>query len=321
VAIAVGPSLGGILIQAFGWRSVFWAVVPAGVVAFAIAWSVLPESADPEGRRLDLTGQMLAVVAVALLVLACIQGPTWGWASPAIVTSFAVGVTAVIGLLLWEAKSPAPLIPLGVFRHVSFSASLGVATLMTFGMYALLFLLPLYLQTVRHHSPLTAGLELLPMGLSFAIVSPFAGALADRVGPRTLIAGGMVLGGAGILILSRASAGTSIVELIVALTATGVALGLETGPLMAVAVASIPASRSGLASGLVNVARMVGATLGVAILGAVFASHAGHGTPSTAHFLTGLHRALLGGAGAEGAGGVIAWLWIDRNALRSTAPG
>jgi MFS transporter, DHA2 family, methylenomycin A resistance protein len=251
VAIAIGPSVGGVLIQAFGRRSVFWAVVPIGVMAWLLAWAFVHESSDPSGRQLDVPGQALSVIGLGMLAFACIQGSIWGWGSIPIVAAFMIALAALAGLLVWESKTVDPLMPLDVFRNASFTASLAIAALMTFGMYALLFIFPLYLQAVRHHAPLRAGLESLPMGLSFAIVSPFAGRIANRLGPRTLIATGMVLGGAAIFAVGLASTDTAIAWPLAAMLVAGVALGLETGPLMAVAVASLPATRSGLASGLV----------------------------------------------------------------------
>ncbi len=211
---------------------------------------------------MDLPAQVLAILALGSLALACIQGNAWGWQSPRIVGAFAIALVSGIGFTLWERRTRMPILPLDVFKGRSFSASLAVTMMMTFGMYALLFIFPLYLQDVHHHTPLRAGLELLPMGLVFAIVSPLAARMADRLGPRTLISVGMSLSAAGIAVFTIATADTSIVILLAGMALAGLALGFETGPLMAVAVAGLGPERSGLASGLINVARIVGATLG-----------------------------------------------------------
>jgi MFS family permease len=158
------------------------------------------------------------------------------------------------------------------------------------------------------------------MGLTFAIVSPLAGRVAHRLGPRTLITAGMAASAAGLVVFATASADTSIARLLAGMAIVGMALGFETGPLMAVAVAGLAADRSGLASGLVNVARIVGATLGVAILGSVFATHAGGaGAAAAPAFLIGMHRALAGATLAEAAGALIAWTSISAEALEATA--
>ncbi len=317
VAIAIGPTVGGALIHTLGWRSVFYAVAPVGVLALALAATAVEESADPEGRRLDLPGQASAILCLGLFAFAAIQGTSVGWGSLLIRSALIGAIVAFVVFLLAERRAESPLVPLDVFGNRSFSAALVVTFSMTFGMYAFLFLFPLYLQTVRHATPLQAGIDLLPQGLTFAVISPFAAALAHRVGMRTMIAAGMFLIAGGIFAVSGASTETSLTLLFVEMIVIGVGLGFATGPLMAVALASIPAARAGLASGLVNTARMIGATLGVAILGALFAARAGHaGGGGQAHaqspqqFLSGMFIALIVGATIELIGAVIATLLI-----------
>jgi DHA2 family methylenomycin A resistance protein-like MFS transporter len=145
-----------------------------------------------------------------------------------------------------------------------FSAGLAVATGMTFGMYAMLFLTPLYLQAARGVSALVAGLELLPMSLTFVVISQLSGKITNEFGPRVPMTAGMTMMGIGLFVLALIPVNDSLVVIEAALLVIGCGLGLNTGPVNAVAVANVPAARSGTASGLVNTARMVGATLGVA---------------------------------------------------------
>jgi MFS family permease len=172
---------------------------------------------------------------------------------------------------------------------------------------------PLYLQQQHGASVVEAGLELLPLSLLYVIVSQRSGWLATRFGARAAMTGGMALMGIGLFLLSTVTAQTSLYAIEFDLGLLGIGLGLNTGPVNSVAVASVPPARLGTASGLLNTARMVGATLGVAILGAVFASHAGQGAPGG--FIAGLHAAFrLGGAG-EIVGAVLALCFVRGDAL------
>jgi MFS family permease len=184
---------------------------------------------------------------------------------------------------------------------------------MTFGMYALLFLTPLYLQSVAGASAFVVGLELLSLSLSFVIVSHYSGALAKRFGPRVLMTAGMTAMGAGLLMLTLVSTTPNLVLIETALLVIGVGLGLNTGPVNAVAVASVSPKRSGTASGLVNTARMVGATLGIAVLGALFAVRASESTPEA--MVSGLRLAYLVGALVELAGAAVALAFIRSDSM------
>jgi EmrB/QacA subfamily drug resistance transporter len=308
LAIAVGPSVGGLLVDVAGWRSIFFLSVPVGILAIVMTLLRVPESKDQEGRRLDPIGQVLAIVALAALAFVTIEGPHWGWTSPAILVLAGVAIAASALFLLFESGRPGALVPLDLFRNRPFDATLAIAGMMTFGIYAMMFLMPLYLQSIRGASAFVAGLLLVPMSIAFVIVSQLSGALTKRVGARLMMFGGMSLMGTGLLVLAVISGRTGIWAIEAALIAIGIGLGLNTGPVNAVAVASVPAGRSGTASGLLNTTRMVGATLGIAVLGAIFAVYAGAGT--TEGTLTGLRLAYLGGAIVELAGAALALIFI-----------
>jgi MFS family permease len=222
-------------------------------------------------------------------------------------------------LVYVEARTPGPLLPLEFLRRPTFSASLACAGLMTFGMYALLFIMPLYFQTVRGTTPFLAGLDLMPMPIAFFVVSQFAGTLNNRLGPRVVMTAGMLCMGLGALTLAFVGEASSLVMIECALLVVGVGLGLNTAPVNGVAVAALPPARSGTASGMLNTTRMVGATLGVAILGALFAAHAGPQAAEASDFLAGLHVALAGGGGAELLGALIAVVFLRKDSLKQTA--
>ncbi len=316
VALAIGPSLGGVLVEAAGWRSVFLLIMPVSALALIMAFKVLPESRDPQGRHLDLPGQALAILALGALTIAAIEGTQWSARSVALCVGVSLIATALFVAV--EARSDGALLPVAILRRRGLCIAAAVAALMTFGMYGMLFLVPLYLQQQRGASIVAAGLELLPLSLVYIVVSQRSGALATRFGPRGVMTAGMGSMGVGLFLLSTISTATCLVAIELDLAVLGIGLGLNTGPVNSVAVASVPAARSGTASGVLNTARMVGATLGVAMLGAAFAVHAGQGSPQA--FLTGLHTAFrIGGAG-EMVGAILAFCFVWRDALvRSSA--
>ena len=274
------------------------------------------ESSESHGRRLDLPGQVLAVVGLGGFAFAAIEGGHWGWTSPIILGIAAVAIASLVGFVVVESRTEGPLLPLGFLRIPVFSANLACAGLMTFGMYALLFIMPLYFQTVRGDTPFSAGLALLPMSVSFVIVSQLVGLLTNRFGPRIVMTVGMAAMAVGCLWLSRLTPDTSLVVVAIALFIVGIGLGLNTAPVNGVAVAAVPQNRSGTASGVLNTARMVGATMGIAILASIFAAHAGAQAASGAGFLAGLRGALTGSAGAELLGAVLAFAIIRHDSMK-----
>jgi EmrB/QacA subfamily drug resistance transporter len=198
LAMAVGPTIGGVLVDAFGWRSLFWAIVPVVLVTGGLTIAHVPDSSDPRGGGLDLSGQLLIIVTLAALCFGFIEGPKWGWHSWPILASFVACVLALCAFVLVEHRSRSPLVPLEVFSNRAFSAGLADATLMTFGMYGLLFVLPLFLQSVRGEPATRAGIELLPLSATFFLISLIAGKAANAWGPRILISVGMSLTAVGL---------------------------------------------------------------------------------------------------------------------------
>lgn len=319
LAFTIGPTIGGLLIEWIGWRSIFLLVVPVSLWAFWRAFRCVPESSDPAGRRLDLPGQILAVMALSALTLVATEGPHWGWHNTMSGLAAGIGLAAGASFLAVESKAgQGAMIPLDLFRNRVFSAAVVVTALMTFGMYGFLFLMPLYFQVMRGADTVIAGLELAPMAFAFFVVSRSVGRLVARIGPQLATTLGMTAMGSGLVALSAMS-GTAPLWLVEAAMLTiGIGLGLNTGPVLAVTVASIPANRSGMASGLGNTARMVGATLGVAVLGAIYAVHGGVALDdgaSTGAFLDGFRAAVFVGGMAELLGALIAVAFIRRDSL------
>ena len=316
LAFIIGPMLGGWLVDTIGWRSIFYMILPVCAAAIALAYAAVRESAEPAGRRLDLPGQALAITVLVAFAFAAIEGSHWGWTSPIIVGTVMLAVAAFALLVFVEGRTPGPLLPLEYLARPTFSASLAIAGLMTFGMYALLFIMPLYFQTVRGETPFVTGLAMMPMPIAFFLVSQFVGHLNNRVGPRVVMTAGMLCMGLGALGLAAIGKTTALLPIELALLVVGVGLGLNTAPVNGVAVAALPPARSGTASGLLNTTRMIGATLGVAILGALFAAHAGTHAAGGDEFLTGMRTALAGGGAAELFGAVVAIAFIRKDSLK-----
>jgi EmrB/QacA subfamily drug resistance transporter len=317
LAMAIGPTLGGLMVSQLGWRSVFYLILPVAALAVVLAQRFVEESSAREGRHLDLSGQAFAIVALTALCFGVIEGSNLGWTSLVILSCFALAVVAAAAFFVVERRSTSPMVPFDVFRNRAFSASVADASLMTFGMYGLLFVVPLYVQIVRGQSPMTAGLVLLPMSVTFFVVSFFAGKLVSTHGPRVAIAGGMTLTGVGLTGLALVGAGTPLTLVIAPLFVVGVGLGLITGPIANAAVANAPAARAGMASGLVNVGRLIGATLGVGVLGIVFGG-ASKTFGDASGFVAGMRAACMLGAAAQFVGAAIAFVCF-REPVRSSA--
>ena len=171
IAIVIGPTAGGALVDASGWRSIFLLIIPFCLVTLALAMTVVPESSNPQGRRLDLPGQALAIAALGSLSLAAIEGPRWGWASSGSVVAFSLAVVAAALFLRRQAGATDAVVPLPMLRNRVFAACLAVAITMNFGAYAMLFLTPLYFQAVRGASALHAAVALLPMSVTILWLS------------------------------------------------------------------------------------------------------------------------------------------------------
>ncbi|MGB6488493.1 MAG: MFS transporter [Steroidobacteraceae bacterium] len=297
LALAIGPTLGGVLIERFGWRSIFLVVVPVSLAAVALAPVTLPESADPRGRSFDTRGQTLGAIGLGAVAFAAIEAHASVWSA---LIACAIAIVCIVSFIRAErAVGPSALVPLELFSSKPFTAASVATTAMTFGMYGVIFLLPLMWQSSQGLSAMAAGIALIPMALVFVIVSPFSGKLSEWLGVRFMTAGGVAIVGVGLLLVGATAGQMSIVFAEIGLALTGLGMGLATGPLMGEGVGAVPAARSGTASALINVARMVGATVGVAALGAVYAIF--KGGPE------GLRFAMILGGVAQLSGATYAW--------------
>jgi EmrB/QacA subfamily drug resistance transporter len=274
ISLGVGPVLGGVLIESTGWRSIFWVNVPIGIAAFVLAAVFVPESKAERARRADPVGQILVIVVLLSLTYAIIDAPR-AVDSAKICALAVLCLAAVVALLLYESRRKDPLIELTFFRSIPFSGATVIAVCALGAFSAFLFLNTLYLQDVRGLSALQAGLFLLPMATMTAVFAPISGRMVGNGGPRTplLIAGtGMFLGA---LPLTRLTANLGYGWLLVCYLVFGVGFGMVNAPITNAAVSGMPRSQAGVAAAVASTSRQIGASLGVAIVGAVVSSGAG----------------------------------------------
>ncbi len=272
ISLALGPVVGGALVQSAGWRSIFWINIPVGLAALVLTARFVPESKAPKARRLDPIGQLLVIVMLASLTYAIIEGPSTGWTSVEILSLFGAFAVALMALISYERRREEPLIELGFFRSVPFSGASVIAVSAFAALGGFLFLNTLYLQEIRGLSPLDAGLYTLPIALMTLVFAPLSGRIVGRRGPRL----GLLIGGLGItagaLILTGLRADTPPATLLIAYTIFGIGFGMVNPPITNTAVVGMPPAQAGVASAVASTSRQVGQTLGVAVVGAVAAA-------------------------------------------------
>lgn len=288
-ALAAGPLAGGVLISLFGWRSIFLVNVPIGLLGLWLTMLIPDGHPRTGGRGLDLAGQITGFLALGSLAAALIEGPALGWTAPVILGLGAVFIIATVCFLAIEARRAQPMLPLSIFRDRTFSAAGFVALATTLAFFGLLFVLSLYFQRIRHDSPLTTGLAFLPMTAVVAVTNMVSGRVAARHGARLPILMGLLFGVAGFLGMALIGPNTSYVAIAFPMLAIGIAGGMVTPAATAALMGAADQAHSGIASGVLNTARQVGAATGVALFGALIADDG--------HFLAGMRAALLVSAG------------------------
>lgn len=280
LSFALGPVLGGVLVSSVGWRSIFWVNVPIALLALVLTTRFVPESRAERPRRFDPAGQLLVMVLLASLTSAIIEGPSLGWLSAPELALAALVVGSLLLLLRVESHRVEPLVELRFFRSTPFSGATVIAVAAFSALAGFLFLNTLYLQIGRGLSPLEAGIRVLPIAAMTLIFAPVSGRLVGRTGSRApLVLAGLALT-AGALMLTGISTDTSTAWLTVAYTVFGIGFGLVNTPISATAVGGMPAAQAGVAAAIASASRQIGGTLGVAVVGALVAKSAIHGTPS-----------------------------------------
>jgi DHA2 family methylenomycin A resistance protein-like MFS transporter len=288
-AFATGPVLGGLLVDAVGWRLIFALNLPFAAAIALLLWRGVAETTRT-ARGLDLAGQVTAVVALASLTFALIESRALGWDSRPVLGGIALAVVAAVSFVAVERRGHAPMLPLKLFSSRAFSASTAAGTLVNFAIYGQFFLMSLYFQDIRGLTALETGLAFLPEPLLFALAGVPAGRMVARIGPRWPLAIGGALGAAGAAVLLTAGESTPYGHLMIGLVLFGAGGGAAIPALTAAAVSAAPPAQVGVAAAALNASRQTGGVLGVAILGGM--AHAG---PA---FVSGMHAGLAIAGGA-----------------------
>jgi EmrB/QacA subfamily drug resistance transporter len=270
-AIAIGPTLGGFMVQQTSWRSIFMVNVPVGLVVLGLTWCFVAESRDGRPRTFDIPGQLLFMTAVGGFAFAVIEGPQAGWLSGEILTLFMVAGAALAAFIFCEYRSVDPMMDLKLFDDRTYSLAIITIFAVLFGTYGMLLVITQYLQNVRGFSPTDAGLLLLPFSASMMIVSLTAGKLVGVVGSRRLILLGLASQIVGLAVLI-AGLQASTVFVGAGLLFVGVGAALCLTPITSLAMTAVPAERAGMASGIMSVQRALGSTVGFAVLGSILAA-------------------------------------------------
>ena len=276
MALAIGPVVGGLLVQDVSWQSIFFLNVPVAALAIVVTLFATRESRDESAVRslaeIDLPGVATLTIGLASLVLALIESNSWGWGSARVIGLFAVAAIALVAFTVIELHRRAPMVDFAFFRDRSFLGANIVAFIVSFAMLAMFFFIALYMQDILHLSPLQTGLRFLPATVLIMITGPIAGRLADRVGPRSLMTLGMLAVSFSLIWMTGITTHSSYGFLVVSFLALGVGMGLVMSPMSTAAMNAVDQSKAGVASGILSMIRMVGGTFGVAVVGAVIAT-------------------------------------------------
>jgi EmrB/QacA subfamily drug resistance transporter len=272
VGIAVGPIIGGWLLERFSWSSVFFALVPFAAVAAVLVAFAVPTSRDPEAPPADRPGLLLSTGAMAALIYTIIEAPNRGWASGLSVAGFALAAVLFAGFITWERHVREPLLDIGLFRNLRFSAASGALTITFFSLMGFIFVITLYFQFLKGYGPLSTGVRLLPVAVLTGVTSVVGTRLAVRSGTKLVVAGGMLCLAIGLAWASTASTSTTYLTIAGSMVFIGSGIGLTSAPATESIMGAVSAAKAGVGSAVNDATRITGATLGVAVIGSIYAS-------------------------------------------------
>jgi EmrB/QacA subfamily drug resistance transporter len=272
VAIALGPIVGGWLLQLFDWRSIFFAMVPVAAIAGALVAGNVPTSRDPRAPGTDLAGFTLSTATIGLLVYTIIEAPNHGWASTRTIGSFALTAVLAAAFVIWERRTREPMIDLSLFRNPRFTAASVSVAISFFALSGFIFLVTQYFQFLKGYGPLSTGVRLLPVASCVAIASILGARLAVRFGTKLIVASGLTLMAAFYLWVTTTSVTTSYLTIAAQMVVLGTGMGLTSAPATEAIMGVVPKAKAGVGSAVNDATRLVGGTLGVAVIGSVYAS-------------------------------------------------
>jgi EmrB/QacA subfamily drug resistance transporter len=311
-ALAIGPLVGGLLVDGPGWRWVFLVNLPLGIVLTWLTLRGLPESRDPSPRGLDLPGLVSFGAASFLGTYGLIRGNEDGWTSAPVLGSLVASALLLAVFVAVERRSRAPMLAPALFRIPAFAGTAVVAFAQSVALYPLFLFLAVYLQEGLGYSATGTGLRLLPLTLVLFTVAPISGRLTGRIGLRAPLVTGLGLIAVALLLMRGLEPGSSWTHLLPGFVVGGLAIGVISPALAAAMVGVLSADQVGLASGINNTFRQLGIAVGIAVLGAVFTHHAGGGLPG---LVDGLNAVFAVAAAVAAAGAVIAWLLLGAFAI------
>jgi EmrB/QacA subfamily drug resistance transporter len=272
VGVAVGPISGGWLLEHFWWGSIFMVNIPIAAVAIVGSRLFVPTSRDPAAPRVDIPGLILSAAGITALVYTVIEAPSWGWASGRAAVGFALAAILLAGFALWERRSTHPMLDVSVFFNRRFSGGSLAVTAGFLTLFGFIFVITQYFQFVKEYSAFQTGVRLLPVAGSVALASILGPRLVERVGTTAVVAAGLTVFAAGLAWASTVDEATSYSEIAIQMVLLGGGLGLTTAPATEAIMGSLSADKAGVGSAVNDTTRELGGTLGVAIVGSVFAS-------------------------------------------------
>jgi EmrB/QacA subfamily drug resistance transporter len=312
LALAIGPLVGGVIVENINWNWIFFINVPVGILGIVASQIFIRESRDTSHeQRLDLPGLATSALGLFALSYALIEGNGKGWTSPEIIGFFVAAVVLLVAFVLLELRQRLPMLDLSLFKIGSFSGANTVAMLVSMGMFGVFFFVSLYIQNILGYSPTQAGAMFLPMTVLIIVIAPIAGRLSDRVGARWLMGVGMATVGISLLLYQRATVSSDFVTLLPAMILGGVGMAMTMSPMTAAAMGSVPVDKAGVGSGVLNSFRQVGGSLGIGLMGAIVAAFIHHDPKIEPlawkqDYVNGMHAALAVSAAIIFAGAIVA---------------
>jgi EmrB/QacA subfamily drug resistance transporter len=272
-AIALGPIVGGWLLESFSWASIFFAMAPVAAIGAALVARNVPSSRDPHAPRTDRAGFVLSTAAMAVLIYTIIEAPNHGWGGARTILGFVLAASLFTVFISWEQRTPEPMLDVGLFRIPRFAAASGSVTIAFFSLFGFIFLMTQYFQFLKGYGPLSAGVHLLPVATSVGVASVLGTRLAVRFGTKLVVALGLVaVSGFYVWVASVVSPSTGYGTIAAQMVLYGVGMGFTSAPATEAIMGVVPKDKAGVGSAVNDATRLLGGTLGVAVIGSVYAS-------------------------------------------------
>jgi EmrB/QacA subfamily drug resistance transporter len=312
IAIALGPIVGGWLLGRFTWASIFFAMAPVAALAACLVARYVPTSRDADAQALDRGGFGLSTAAISLLVFTIIEAPDAGWSSTRSIAGFLIAAALLLGFVAWERRSRAPMLDVSLFRNPRFSAACGAVTVSFFTLLGFIFVITQYFQLIKNYDPLSTGVHLLPVAVSVGVASVLGTKLAVRIGTKLVVTAGLLMVTVFYLWVATVSTSTGYATIAAQMVLYGIGMGLTSAPATEAIMGVVPVGKAGVGSAVNDATRLLGGTLGVAVIGSVYASvyanrltstlpaRLPHGLASIAHSSTGGAFAVSGRLATNG---------------------